>query len=72
MASGAFWGMLGAIRELVQRMAGQCDRTPELFLTGGGSRQFAPLVTLGDRSARHVPHLVLAGIRVVAEAMPTP
>jgi type III pantothenate kinase len=74
LAAGAVWGALGAIRELVARMGRQCDRTPELFLTGGGSQQFAPLIALtpGDRPARHVPHLVLAGIRVVAERLLTP
>ena len=72
MAAGAFWGALGAIRELVQRTADDCDSTPELFLTGGGSHHFAPLVSLGDRPARHVPQLVLAGIRVVAGGLAAP
>jgi len=72
LTAGAFWGTLGAVRDLVQRIAATCDRTPELFLTGGGSKQFAPLISLGDRPARHVPNLVLSGIRVVAEGNSTP
>ncbi len=72
MAAGAFWGGLGAIRELVDRMAGQAGQNPELFLTGGGAQHFARLVTLGDQPARHVPHLVLAGICVVAQGLPAP
>jgi len=67
MQAGAFWGSLGAIRELVQRTTDQCDHTPELFLTGGGSHEFAPLLALGQQPARHVPHLVLAGIHLVAQ-----
>jgi type III pantothenate kinase len=72
MAAGAFWGTLGAIRELVGRIAGECATTPQLFLTGGGSEDFAPLVMLDEAPARHVPHLVLSGIRVVADDLPTP
>lgn len=72
MASGAFWGALGSIRELAQRMADDYDRIPELILTGGGSHHFAPLIALGDRPARHVPNLVLAGIRVVADGLAAP
>jgi type III pantothenate kinase len=72
IVAGAFWGTLGAVRDLVERIAAACDRTPELFLTGGGSQQYAPLIAVGGRPARHVPHLVLAGIRVVAEEFSAP
>jgi type III pantothenate kinase len=70
MVAGAFWGTLGAIRELVERIARQCPVPPQLYLTGGGSQDISPLLTLDGKPARHVPHLVLAGIRVVADAWP--
>lgn len=72
MVAGAFWGTLGAVRDLVERIAAACDQTPELFLTGGGSQQYAPLIAVGGRPARHVPHLVLAGIRVAADGISAP
>ena len=34
---------------------------------GGAAPGFAALVALGDRPARHVPHLVLSGIRLTAD-----
>jgi type III pantothenate kinase len=57
--SGLFWGAIGAIRELVQRMAADLPTTPQLFLTGGAAPGVAEL--LGPE-ARYVPHLVLGGI----------
>lgn len=66
MASGAFWGAVGAVRELISRMAADSPHPPELFLTGGAAQQFAALVTLDGERARYVPHLVLAGIHLVA------
>jgi type III pantothenate kinase len=55
--SGLFWGAVGGIRQLIERMAGDDD--PEIFLTGGAGPAVAELL---GRSARHVPHLTLAGI----------
>jgi type III pantothenate kinase len=69
MAAGAYWGAVGAVRELVGRMAGACATEPEVFLTGGAAAVFADKIGLGDRPARHVPHLVLAGIRIAADRM---
>lgn len=57
MQSGLFWGAVGAIRELIRRLAADAD--PEVFLTGGAGVAVADL--LGPR-ARHIPHLTLAGI----------
>jgi type III pantothenate kinase len=69
MAAGAYWGGIGAINELLERVAAECGASPEVFLTGGGSLHFADHIHLHDRPARRVPHLVLAGIRVTAEAL---
>jgi type III pantothenate kinase len=63
MRSGLYWGAVGAIRQLIERMAGGQD--PEIFLTGGAGPAVAELL---GRSARHVPHLTLAGIALTARA----
>jgi type III pantothenate kinase len=63
--SGLFWGSVGAVREIVDRMTTQLDQPPEIFVTGGDLRQLA--VHLGDE-ASFVPNLVLCGIAVAAAA----
>jgi type III pantothenate kinase len=65
--AGLYWGAVGAIRELVARLSAGFAGTPELFLTGGASPQVAELLG-ADQPARHVPHLVLSGIALVAGA----
>lgn len=69
MASGAFWGAVGAVRELIQRMAADCPQPPELFLTGGAAVEFAPLISLNGQPARLAPHLVLSAINLVTREM---
>jgi type III pantothenate kinase len=61
--SGLFWGAVGAVRELVARLSEQSGGEAEVFLTGGAGPAVAAL--LGP-SARHVPHLTLAGIALAA------
>jgi type III pantothenate kinase len=61
--SGLFWGAVGAVREVVQRMKAQLDREAEIFVTGGDLRQLA--LHLGDE-ATFVPNLVLSGIAIAA------
>jgi type III pantothenate kinase len=63
--SGLFWGAVGAVRELVQQLSASLDRPPQIFVTGGDLRQLA--AQLGER-ARFMPHLVLSGIAVAAQA----
>ena len=55
--SGLFWGAVGAIRQLIDQLAG--DDHPQVILTGGAGPAVAEL--LGP-AARHVPNLTLAGI----------
>jgi type III pantothenate kinase len=69
LLAGAYWGAAGAVRELVQRTAQQVDGQPELYLTGGGAPGFAAVLDLDGRPARYLPHLVLSGIRLVAEEL---
>jgi type III pantothenate kinase len=61
--SGLFWGAVGAVRELIERMAGELDTPPQVFVTGGDLRQLAEHIGHG---ARFVPNMVLAGIAIAA------
>jgi len=72
MASGAYWGAVGAARQLIERMAATCTNAPEVFLTGGAARGLAAHVGLGEHPARHLPQLVLSGIRLAADGMLRP
>lgn len=68
MRSGLFWGAVGAIRELVERLAGREAQRAEVFLTGGAGPAVADLV---GHHARHIPHLTLAGIALAARGCGT-
>jgi len=72
MRSGLFWGAVGAIRQLVERMGAEVSSAgiqPEVFITGGAGPAVAELI---GPHARHVPHLTLAGIALAAAAQNTP
>lgn len=62
--SGLYWGAVGAIRELVSRLASDLPQPPDLFVTGGASKQVAESLAQHG-TVHHVPHLVLAGIALV-------
>ncbi|WP_437230464.1 type III pantothenate kinase [Planctomicrobium sp. SH661] len=65
IASGLYWGHLGAVKELVQRYGDvlTTDQTqPLLLLTGGASVILAPYLA----QARQVPDLSLQGLAIVA------
>src|SRR3954463_5977073 len=42
--SGIYWGAIGAIRELVSQLSAPFQIRPDLFITGGASRQVADLL----------------------------
>ncbi len=69
MASGAYWGAIGAVRELARQLAQGCPADPQLFLTGGGAEGMSSYVGLQDQPPRYLPHLVLSGIRLAAERL---
>lgn len=64
MRAGLFWGQLGAVREIAQRLAGVAAQKfgdpapPEVFLSGGGGRQMLPHLP----HARFVDSLALQGL----------
>lgn len=62
--SGIYWGAIGAIRELVTQLSAPNSIRPDLFITGGASRQVADLLN-SHGTVRHVPNLVLSGIALV-------
>jgi type III pantothenate kinase len=61
--SGLFWGAVGAVREMIERISGPLAQPPEVYVTGGDLRQFAEY--LGDE-ASYVPSMVLSGIAAAA------
>jgi pantothenate kinase, type III len=61
--SGLFWGAVGAVRELVARIAAELGHAPQVFVTGGDLARLAPLV--GDET-QFVPNMVLAGIAIAS------
>jgi type III pantothenate kinase len=75
--AGLYWGAVGAIRELIMLYSAGAAVPPDVFITGGASADVAQLLSVNDdatdhsaggRQMRHVPHLVLAGIAMVAFA----
>ena len=70
IAAGLFWGSVGTINELIQRISQSCQTAPQLFVTGGASAQIVKHLRVAGSPARHVPHLILSAIRLVAEKLP--
>ena len=62
--SGVYWGLVGAVRELVAQLSG--EQAPNIFITGG----FGPCLAaeLGS-NYQLVPHLVLAGVGLAAQEL---
>ncbi len=68
MLSGLYWGAIGAVRELAERIV-PAGSDPEIILTGGTGTLFAgALESHSARPPQFVPHLTLAGIAIAAGA----
>ena len=61
--SGLFWGHVGAVKELLARLASRTETAPMLLLTGGGAELLAP--HLSDR-IQWERYLLLQGIALTA------
>jgi type III pantothenate kinase len=61
--SGLFWGHVGAVRELVDRIQLHAGQKPQVFIAGGDAARLAPFLKLKP-PAQVVPHLVFEGIRL--------
>ena len=59
--SGLFWGAVGAVREVIERMSAGLSEQPHVFVTGGDLRHLAPLVS---PHSQFVPNMVLSGIAI--------
>ena len=69
MQSGIFWGYVGLIEGLVQRISGEYGRTLRVIATGG----LAPLFAEGTGVIEQIdPDLTLDGLRLLAERNPAP
>lgn len=69
ISSGLYWGMVGAVRELVTRMSENQTPTPQLFITGGGAPRLVAHLTSDNLTPRHIPSLVLSGIALTAQGL---
>jgi type III pantothenate kinase len=61
--SGLFWGAVGAVREVIDRMRLKLDRPPQIFVTGGDLRRLAEQL---PTPATFVPNMVLSGIALAS------
>jgi type III pantothenate kinase len=61
MQSGLFWGAVGAIKELIARVAATLPGEPLVYLTGGDGELLAPHL---ERQVELVPELTLHGIHL--------
>lgn len=65
MRSGLYWGIVGAVKELVQNLADQINADVSVVISGGTAE------LLKDRlpfEMCHVPQLVLSGIALIAHS----
>jgi type III pantothenate kinase len=68
--AGVYWGAVGAVRELVLRLA-ERHAPVEILLTGGAAPDFAAVLSKEeDPPLRFVPHLTLSGIAIAAMRAP--
>jgi type III pantothenate kinase len=66
LEAGLFWGLVGTVRELLQRQASGLASEPWLVWSGGDAEMIAPWIAW--RAARVVPNLVLEAVARIAFA----
>jgi len=69
LEAGVFWGLVGAVRELLARQTDDLGRDPWVIWTGGDAALLAPPVSGPD--ARIEPNLILLGLAEVAFGAPS-
>jgi type III pantothenate kinase len=70
LRAGLYWGAIGAVRELVERLS-ESNPNFELFVTGGAAAAAARLLfDSAGQPAQLVPHLTLAGIALMGNRPP--
>jgi len=65
MRSGLYWGTVGAVKELVRNLAKQIEGEPKVVISGGAADLLKDRL---DVEVCHVPHMVLAGIVLIARS----
>lgn len=65
LASGIYWGTVGALTTIIDKLSASVNGHPQVFITGGD----APRLATQLPAARHVPDLVLSGIAIAARNM---
>jgi type III pantothenate kinase len=66
LQAGIYWGVIGGIRELIDRL-GTGNGRPQVFVTGGAAPAAVELLARpGEPRATLVPHLTLAGIALTS------
>lgn len=68
LRAGLYWGAVGGVKELIDRLGSNQSLPPQVFLTGGAAPAVAGLLT---PSAVYVPHLTLGGIALAAASRRT-
>ena len=68
LEAGLYWGVVGAIRELVTRQAAEMSTAPWLVWTGGDAPILAPAIAW--EGAKFIPDLVLLGLIHVTSNSP--
>jgi type III pantothenate kinase len=64
LQSGIMYGLIDSVQGMARRLATELPDNPALVVTGGWSRLLAARL---DRPAHRVPHLVLDGVRLLAD-----
>ncbi|MEM8944274.1 MAG: type III pantothenate kinase [Planctomycetota bacterium] len=67
IASGLYWGIVGAVRELVGRISSDLPDSPQVIVTGGGGELLVEHLAAEAKPVRCLPNLILSGIAAVVE-----
>lgn len=63
--AGLYWGTVGAVTELAARISATLSSPPQIFITGGAAPVIVDLLS-PKLGVEYMPHLVLAGIALLA------
>jgi type III pantothenate kinase len=69
ITAGLYWGVIGAIRELVRQQMASTESPCELFITGGDALRFAAGLQSQNLTIHYQEQMVLTGIWIVAQEL---
>ena len=64
LQNGILWGLIDSVQGMTTRLADRLPDTPQVVLTGGWGDLLIERLSI---EATHAPHLVLRGVRLLAE-----